>query len=690
MYAHPELLMNKDQVKERILYLSEQLNEHAHRYYVLDAPTISDAEYDKLFRELQELEAAYPEFADVNSPTKRVGGAVLEEFSTLIHRMPMLSLSNALNEEELSDFYQRLRKASNKDDIELVGEPKLDGLGVELIYENGIFIAGATRGDGYTGEDITENLRTIPQIPRKLFGEDIPGLLEVRGEVIISKAGFEKLNEDREKAGEKLFANPRNAAAGSLRQLDSKITAKRPLEIFIYSPGVIEGYDYRSQWELLEKFKSWGFPVNPYNTILKNKDEALAYFRKMEEDRETLPYDIDGIVVKVNDLVLQKELGMRTRTPRWAIAGKFKARQEVTQIESIVAQVGRTGVLTPVANLTPVQLGGVTVARVTLHNQDEIDRKDIRVGDWVVVERAGDVIPKVIKVLTERRPENTQPYKLPDHCPVCNSNVQRIEGGVAVKCVHSDCPAQLKTGISHFVSKLAMNIDGMGEKIVEQLVDENLITSMADIYELKYEKVVALERFAEKSARNLMTSINASKKRALHNVIYALGIPNIGEYLARVLAAHFGSLGAFLKAEQDELVAIDDIGEIVAESVVSYVRDEDNKRMVERLISYGIDPTLNDKGEKPLEGKIFVFTGSLEKLTRDQAKDMVRDLGAKASGSVSAKTDYVVSGEASGSKLDKARSLDIPVMNEDEFLEFMKGFGGEVDKIESEEQMKLF
>ena len=690
MSVHPEPYMNKHEAKKKIIALQELLNEHAHRYYVLDDPIISDHEYDTLFRELQELEKEFPEFVDENSPSKRVGGAVLDAFSTLEHRIPMLSLANALNTEELSEFYQRLRKATGKTDIELVGEPKLDGLGVELIYENGIFIAGSTRGDGYTGENISENLKTIGQIPMKLMGKKIPALLEVRGEVIISKSGFEKLNKQRETEGEKLFANPRNAAAGSLRQLDSRITAKRPLEIFIYSPGFIDGFAFDSQWKLLEQFKAWGFSVNPYNRILKNEQDTLNYFQEMESGRENLPYDIDGIVVKVNNVALQQELGMRTRTPRWAIAGKFKARQEVTKIESIVAQVGRTGVLTPVANLTPVQLGGVIVSRVTLHNQDEIDRKDIRVGDSVVIERAGDVIPKVIKVIKERRPENTEPYKLPDTCPVCGSQVQRVEGGVAVKCVHLDCPAQLKTGISHFVSKLAMDIDGMGEKIVDQLVDEGLIKSLADIYSLKYEDIVVLERFAEKSARNLIASIQKSVKRPLSSVIYALGIPNIGEYLARVLAKHFGSLDALLEADMETLVNIDDIGEIVAESIITFAQDDDNRKMIDKLKVHGVDPRMQEQGEQPLEGKIFVFTGSLESMTRDEAKDAVRNLGAKASGSVSSKTDYVVSGESSGSKLDKARELGIPVMNEEEFLEFIKEFGGEVDETDSKEQMKLF
>jgi DNA ligase (NAD+) len=680
--------MNNEQVKTRVEELQAILSEHNHRYYVLDDPMISDAEYDRLFRELQDIERTHPELLQSNSQTKRVGGTVLDEFSTLKHRIPMLSLGNALNENELREFYQRLCKLSNLDDLELVGEPKLDGLGVELIYRKGKFEAGATRGDGYTGEDITENLKTIPQIPMDLHSMDVPELLEVRGEVIISKKNFKKLNAERENSEEKLFANPRNAAAGSLRQLDSKITAKRPLEIFIYAPGKIEGYEYSTQWELLEQLKLWGFPINPFNKILKNENDTIKYFHQMEQSRETLPYDIDGIVVKVNDIALQSSLGMRTRTPRWAIAGKFKARQEITRIKSIVAQVGRTGVLTPVANLDPVQLGGVVVSRATLHNQDEIDRKDIRVGDWVLIERAGDVIPKVIKVMKERRPKHTVSYHLPDTCPVCGAKVQRVEGGVAVKCVHRDCPAQLKTGIEHFVSKRAMNIDGIGEKIVDQFVDEGLINSVADIYNLQFKDLIALERFGEKSVNNLLRSIKASKKRSLVNVIYALGIPNVGEYLARVLAEKFESLEKLFETKQKTLVDIDDIGEIVAESIISFANDPDNRKMMEILKKHGIDPKAGETGEKPLKGKIFVFTGSLEKMTRDDAKDMVRNLGAKASGSVSAKTDYLVSGESSGSKLEKAKELGVKILNEEEFISFIKEFNIEI--LESEDQMKLF
>ncbi|MDD3095654.1 MAG: NAD-dependent DNA ligase LigA, partial [Candidatus Marinimicrobia bacterium] len=531
-------------VEKEIRELQQTLREHNYRYYVLDDPLISDAEYDRLFRRLLEMEGRYPEYITPDSPTHRVGAELLQNFGALEHRIPMLSLANALNEEELKDFYTRIVKFTGDPCTKLVGEPKLDGLGVELIYEKGVLVAGSTRGDGYTGEDVTANLRTLRQIPLRLQGRDFPELLEVRGEVIISKENFVRLNKEREEKGEKLFANPRNAAAGSLRQLDSRISAKRPLEIFIYAPGKIEGWSFKNHWEFLQQLKSWGFRINSMNTLLQGETEMINYFREMEERREILPYDIDGIVIKVNDLMIQEKMGVRTRTPRWAIAGKFKARQEVTQIESIDVQVGRSGILTPVANLRPVHIGGVTVRRATLHNQDEIERKDIRVGDWIILERAGDVIPKVIKVIEERRPAGTEPYRLPEHCPVCGAKVQQIDGGVAVKCVHRECPAQLKNGIRHFASKAAMDIEGLGEKIVEQLVDEGLVRAFTDLYRLRAEDLAPLERFAARSSVKLTEAIRASKKRPLKHVIYALGIPNEGEYLARILAEHFGSLDA--------------------------------------------------------------------------------------------------------------------------------------------------
>jgi DNA ligase (NAD+) len=662
-----------NQTEKRIKELREKLREHNYRYYVLDDPLISDAEYDRLFRELQELESKYPEYDVEDSPTKRVGGAVLEAFTSRAHRLPMLSLANALDESELRSFHQRILRVTGDPNTEMVGEAKLDGLGVELIYEKGLFVTGLTRGDGYMGEDITENLKTIRQIPLRLNGDRIPALLEVRGEVFISKDNFIKLNQEREAKKEKLFANPRNAAAGSLRQLDSRIAAKRPLEIYVYAPGKIEGIGFGTHLEFLEQLKEWGFPVNPLNRILRSEEQMIGYFREMEAIRESLKVDIDGIVVKINDISLQKKLGMRTRTPRWAIAGKFKARQEITQIESIDVQVGRTGVLTPVANLKAVQVGGVTVRRVTFHNQDEIDRKDIRVSDWVVIERAGDVIPKVVKVVKERRSAEAKIFRLPDHCPVCGAEVQRMEGGVAVRCVHRDCPAQLKNGIEHFASKRAMDIEGMGEKIVDRLVDEGLLRSVSDLYRLDLKTLLKLDRFGERSAANLLASIKNSLDRPLHNVIYALGIPNVGEYLARVLSEHFASLGRLMKAGREELIAIGDIGEIVAESIVKYFSDPDNLAMVRSLIEYGIDPRAIKREMAPFAGKTFVFTGTLNSISRDEAKDMVHDLGAKASGSVSSKTDYVIAGEDAGTKLQKAGELNIPILSEKEFLDLIGG-----------------
>lgn len=657
--------------EKRIRELQKTLREHNYRYYVLDDPLISDAEYDRLFRELQELEKKYPHLSADDSPTRRVGGRVLQGFTQHTHRTPMLSLANALNENELRDFHVRIVKFTGDPETELVGEPKLDGLGVELVYENGVLTTGATRGDGYSGENVTENIRTIRQVPLRLQGDCIPSVLEVRGEVIISKKNFINLNKERQEKGEKLFANPRNAAAGSLRQLDPSITARRPLEIFIYAAGLIEGLEFKTHWEFLKQLKSWGFPVNPMNELLHGEKEMCAYFRKLENERESLPYDIDGVVIKINDILLQQLMGMRTRTPRWAIAGKFKARQEITQIESIDVQVGRTGILTPVANLKPVQIGGVQVKRATLHNQDEIDRKDIRIGDWVVVERAGDVIPKVIKVIEERRPENTTPYKMPAQCPVCGAAVQRIADGVALRCVHRECPAQLKNGIAHFASKKAMDIDGLGDKIVDQLVDEGLIASFTDLYRLKFEDLVRLERFGERSARNLIDAIQASKKRPLKNVIYALGIPNIGEYLSSILAVKFGSLDALLAAEREKLLQIEDIGDIVAESIISFMADKDNRAMIKTLQKYGIDPRDAAERELPLKDKTFVFTGGLESMTRDEAKEKVQELGARAAGSVSTKTDFVVAGADAGSKLVKARKLGVTVLDEAAFMQLI-------------------
>ncbi len=663
------------EIQDRIDTLCRELHDHNYRYYILDDPVVSDAEYDRLFRELQELEKKYPRFRRMDSPTLRIGAPPLEAFGTLTHRTPMLSLENAMHEGEILDFIRRVRKETGTDlDGTWVGEPKLDGLGVELIYEKGIFTAGATRGDGYTGEDITNNLRTIRQIPLTLRGKEIPDVVEVRGEVMISLENFRTLNREREKNGEPVFANPRNAAAGSLRQLNPAITAKRPLEIFIYSPGEISGMDFNSHWEFLEQLKSWGFRVNPYARLLKNDEDVIQYFRQMEQNREQLEYEIDGVVIKVNDINIQKKLGMRTRTPRWAVAGKFKARQETTRILDIEASVGRTGVITPVAILEPVRIGGVMVGRATLHNQDEIDRKDIRVGDTVVVERAGDVIPKVVKVIAEKRPSDSKPYRLPEHCPVCDSKTVRLEDNVAVRCSNISCSAQLVASIAHFVSRKGMDIDGLGDKITEQLIREKLLKTPSDLYKLTEKDLISLERFADKSASNLIKAIQESKSRPLHAVIFALGIPNTGEYLSRILADHFNSLNGLIHASREELENIDGIGPIVADSIKAYFADNRNRELVKTLQEAGINPRGAEKEKESgiFSGKIFVFTGSLEKFTRDEAQEMVRLRGGSATGSVSRKTDYVVAGPGAGSKLDKAKLLGIRILSEDEFLKMVE------------------
>lgn len=657
-----------ENVKSKILKLKDELNNHNYRYYILNDPIISDFKYDEMLRELETLEKKYPEFKTLDSPTQRVGATILKSFKPIEHRTPMLSLSNAKNENEIVDFYRKVLKLLEIDNVKFVGETKLDGLGVELIYENGIFTAGATRGDGYVGENITQNLRTIRQIPLKLLGNNIPKIVEVRGEVIISNNNFRKLNKIREENDEPLFANPRNAAAGSLRQLDPKITEKRPLEIFIYAFGEITDNKFKTQFDFLKQLKKWGFPTNPYNKILSDEKKMIKYFNKMENDRNTLPYDIDGVVFKVNSLNFQNKLGTRTRNPRWAIAGKFKPKQEITQIISIDEQVGRTGIITPVANLKPVKIGGATISRVTLHNQDEIDRKDIRINDFVIVERAGDVIPKVIKVIKEKRTNNTKPYKLPKKCPVCHSPAIKIESGGLLKCSNISCPAQLKKSIEHFVSKKAMDIAG-AEATMNLLVESNLISNVAELYNLKEKDLVELERFGKKSAQNLINSIDESKNTSLPKLIYALGIPNVGEYTSKLLAKKYGNFKSLLNAKQDELVEIEDIGPIVAKSIVTFVREKRNLKVINSLFQHGINPTYdNSKNElQKLKNKTFVLTGTLENYTRDEAKSLIENAGGKATNTVSKKTDYLITGSNSGSKLEKAKKLNIKILNESEF-----------------------
>ncbi|HRU45591.1 MAG TPA: NAD-dependent DNA ligase LigA [Candidatus Marinimicrobia bacterium] len=666
--------MNLDALREKAKELRRQIETANYNYYVLDNPTISDAEYDRLMRELEQLEAAYPELRTPDSPTQRVGAQPLDEFKTVTHRVPMLSLDNAMDEGEIRDFAIRVQKSLPGETVQFVCEPKIDGLAVELVYENGVFISGSTRGDGITGEDITQNLKTIRSIPLRLMPNlPIPTLLEVRGEVYMDKADFQRLNEQQLKEGKPLFANPRNSAAGSVRQLDPQITAKRPLKIFCYGLGSLEGYSFQTHHEFLEALIKWGFRVNPLIEIAKEFKELIAYYHKIESIRDSMPYDIDGVVYKVDSLAQQAKLGIKSRSPRWAIAGKFKAQQEVTQIIDIEASVGRTGAITPVAHLTPVQIGGVTVSHATLHNQDEIDRKDIRIGDWVVVQRAGDVIPQVVKVINERRTGNEKRYSIPANCPVCGTPVVREEDEAKHRCPNINCPAQIKASIEHFASKRAMNIEGLGEKLIEQLVDSGLIKNVADIYSLRKEQLLSLERMGEKSAQNLLDAIAASQNVSLARFIYALGIRNVGEHMAKVLAKAFGSLERLSQASEEELMAVEGVGPIVARSVRNFFNAESNRQTIEKLLSSGIRISSEQdyKQKEEIAGKTFVFTGTLANFTREEAQALVEKYGGKSASSVSKKTDYVVVGENAGSKAETARQLGVKILNEAEFLELI-------------------
>ena len=657
--------------------LRDQLNDHNYRYYVLDDPLISDSEYDQLFRELQKLETDNPNLITEDSPTRRVGAEPLSSFGSWTHRMPMLSLANAMNEDELAAFDTRVKKGLDTEkDLEYMAEPKLDGLAVELVYENGFFVNGSTRGDGITGEDITQNLKTITAIPLSLRknGQKTPPLLEVRGEVFITKDGFKKLNRNQEKEELSPFANPRNAAAGSLRQLDSKITATRPLSIYCYEAGRIDGISFDTHEDFLSTLKEWGFPVNPEIQKVNNAETMVAFHRNLETKRDSLPYEIDGTVFKVNAINQRNALGIRSRSPRWAIAGKFKAQQATTLVQNIIPSVGRTGAVTPVARLEPVNVGGVVVTNATLHNQDEIDRKDVRVGDTVLIQRAGDVIPEVVKVIPAKRPPETKTYQLPTECPSCGQEVFRPEGEVVTRCQNLSCPAQVKGRIEHFVSKGALDIDGFGEKLVDQLVDKKLILTVDDIFKLNFDDLVNLDRMAEKSALNILTAIQDSKQTTFARFVYALGIRNVGAHLSKVLEKAFvGDIEKFMKAAEEELEAIDEVGPIVAETITTFLSNCTNTNVIESCLSLGIRLK---KVEKPksllLQGKTFVFTGALTQFSRNEAKEMTEAHGGKVSGSVSKNTDFVVAGPGAGSKLKKATELDIPVLSEAEFLDRLK------------------
>ncbi|MBC8345013.1 MAG: NAD-dependent DNA ligase LigA [Candidatus Marinimicrobia bacterium] len=665
------------ETQKQIQALRDQLNDHNYRYYVLDDPLISDSEYDQLFRDLQKIEAENPNLITEDSPTQRVGAEPLTSFGSLTHRMPMLSLANAMNEGELAAFDMRVKKGlDTENDIEYMAEPKLDGLAVELVYENGLFVNGSTRGDGITGENITQNLKTISAIPLSLrMGEkQIPPLLEVRGEVFITKDGFKKLNQNQEKEGLPPFANPRNAAAGSLRQLDSNITATRPLSIYCYEAGTIDGVSFETHEDFLSTLKKWGFPVNPEIQKVTNVEKMVAFHRNLEAKRETLPYEIDGTVFKVNTTDQRNALGIRSRSPRWAIAGKFKAQQATTVVQDIIPSVGRTGAVTPVARLDPTNVGGVIVTNATLHNQDEIDRKDVRIGDTVFIQRAGDVIPEVVKVILTKRPSDTKKYLLPNVCPSCGHEVFRPEGEVVARCQNLSCPAQVKGRIEHFVSKTALDIDGFGEKLVDQLVDKRLIRTVDDIFKLTYDDLVNLDRMAEKSALNILEAIQNSKQTTFARFVYALGIRNVGAHLSNVLEkTYVGDMEKFMNVSAEELEAIDEVGPIVAETITTFLLNCTNTDVIESCLSLGIRlKKVEGPKSQLLKGKTFVFTGALTQFSRNDAKEMAEAHGGRASGSVSKKTDFIVAGPGAGSKLKKAAELGIPVLSETEFLNMLK------------------
>jgi DNA ligase (NAD+) len=658
-------------VIERVKDLREQINHHNYLYYVLDSPEISDAEYDRLFDELVELEKKYPELVTPDSPTQRVGATPLEEFKTVRHSLPMLSLNKSTSETEFLDFHRRVLELSGVDEkkIKYTVEPKFDGLAVELVYENGILTIGSTRGDGVVGEDVTQNLRTVKTIPLKLIGKGYPSLLEVRGEVIINKDDFEKLNKEREKAGEPLFANPRNAAAGSVRQLDPKITSQRPLNMFAYAVGRVEGKRLTTHWDSILYLKQLGFKISQYVELSQSVEQIKEYYQKILEIRNDLPYEIDGIVIKVNEFALQEKLGELSRSPRWAVAWKFPAQQENTKIRDIIVSVGRTGALTPVAILEPVRVGGVEVSRATLHNEDEVKKKDVRIGDTVVIQRAGDVIPEVVKVVASKRTGKEKKFVMPDRCPVCGSKVERPEGEAIHRCTGIACPAQIKENLAHFVSKGAMDMDGLGYKFLEQMVDKKIIQDQADLYFLKKDDMMKMDRMGDKLAQNLLDAINKSRNPSLTNLIYALGIRNVGYHLAGVLAKNFKSLDNLVKQTVDDLTQVYEIGPIVAQSIYNFFHNPKNLKVLEKLKKGGVKfPVEKVKvKESPFSGKTFVLTGGLDSFTRDEATKIIEEMGGRVSSSVSKKTDFVIVGKDPGSKYDNALKLGVKTINEEDF-----------------------
>lgn len=665
--------MKKEEARKRIEELRKIIAYHDYLYYVKDSPEISDAEYDRLFKELKDLEEQYPEFITPDSPTQRVSGTPLKEFKTLPHTVPMLSLDNAFDVSDVYAFVDKIKRLL-KTDITggYVVEPKIDGVAIELVYENGILVAGITRGDGFIGEDVTQNVKTIRSIPTRLISENPPAKLEVRGEVFLSKEAFKKINEQQDELGKPPFANPRNAAAGSLRQLDPKITASRPLDIFCYAVANNKDLPVTSQWELLEYLKKLGFKVNPLIKHVDTIEDVFKYHDEMGKIRDSLPYEIDGIVIKVNDFKLQEILGETSRSPRWALAYKFEPRQAVTKIKDIVINVGRTGTLTPTAIFEPVNISGVTVSRATLHNQDEIDRLDVRIGDYVVVERAGDVIPAVVKVLKEKREGELKPFKIPDKCPVCGSKAVRYEGEVAIRCTGIDCPAQLKERLIHFCSKDAMDIEGFGEKICEQLVDKKIVKSIEDIFKITKEDLMKLERMGPKLASNLINARERAKKRELYRFIYALGIRYVGEVTAKKIVSNLGSLEKIKNANYETLISIPEIGPVVAKSIIDFFSEPRNLKTIENILKYGL--TFIEKATKSgfFTGKTVLFTGTLKSMTRPEAKKLVEEQGGIVKSSVTKDLDFLIVGEEPGSKLEEAKKHSVQIINEEEFLKLLK------------------
>jgi DNA ligase (NAD+) len=665
--------MDCQEAERQIEQLRQQLQYHNYRYYVLDDPQVTDAEYDQLLRRLQELETAFPDLIKPDSPTQRVGATPLEVFGTVLHSLPMLSLDNAFSAEEVRDFDARIRRQlGQRDPIEYVAEPKIDGLAVELVYVDGLFVQGSTRGDGVRGEDITQNLRTIKTIPLRLMTvahDPILRRLEVRGEVYMTKRDFQRLNAHREEEGEPTFANPRNASAGSLRQLDPRITAGRPLAMFCYGVGVVEGVTFPTHWEVLQSLARWGFRINPHGERCQGIEAALGYYERLREQREELPYEIDGVVVKVNALALQEVLGTRSRSPRWALAYKFEPKQAVTRVKEIAVQVGRTGALTPVALLEPVQVAGVEVSRASLHNPDELARKDVRAGDWVMVQRAGDVIPDIVEVLKERRTGEEKPFEMPTRCPVCGSAVVRLEEEVVPRCVGLLCAAKLKESIVHFASKRGMDIEGLGDKTVDQLVERGLVKDIGDLYFLTKDDLLKLDRLADKSASNLIAAIERSKQTTLPRFLYALGIRHVGEHVADVLAREYPDWQALQRAAYEELQGIHEIGPRIAQSIVAFFQDAGNQGVLEKLHRGGVRATAPQRSavNQSLRGQTLVFTGELQSYTRPEAKRLVEARGGRVTASVSRSTSYVVAGADAGSKLDQARKLGVSVLTEDEF-----------------------